>query len=467
MSQSTKQAESNDSNTSSDALDKEVLDGEVVQNSKSSDDKNAVNGAETTFKRREKSETSQNNKAEEAAKRSNMNKKASNIPPTKPKTSKKVMAVLLILLLLNVLTLLYALQNRQLADELRNDLNQAQTQQTDILNTQDELAPKLQRLAALPEELVSQAQLDESLNELRSLLAASAEGQNFEALEARQNEFETAIKTELTKALDNQAVKADGTVDLTPINQEIAVIQSRLTELQEGGKTGEKSERNQVILTQGKVHQWILALNTDWMLGKPASQTLQKLAALEKAIASSDLSNSTVLARLIGEDMAYLKQWREQNGQVFPSMEPLRAAVLKLQPPKINVEHSEKPVEAENLSSGEVQEQESAWQRLLNRLSALVTVRNREHTGESTTVEALLKHDIQQQRLLLLIDRVEWSAKHESAQQYQSSITAVETFVKQNFAMESEQFTQLLQPFKTFKLNSRHELAISEFHVKL
>ena len=437
--------------------EKDVLDGEVISGESSQDPSRDSSSAKekssnTFFKRDDKSTADSNG---------NDAKSGRKVPPKSPRlkttsspTPKKLVFALSGLLLLNAVTLVSLMSTQGSVNELRNDLNQIQAKQGVIAKTQAEMQPQLTTLEKLPEDTVSTQALNTSLEELRKQIQQTSNSVELDQLKANQQA--------LIDQIDNLSVSATGgsKPDMSAYESRLQEMQAHLDKLQ---LQQSASTASTAYLSAKTIQQWVLELNTDWLMGASAEQTRKKLIALEKAIMNSDLSASLELARMIGQDLAYLKQWQAQKTAVFPSMQPLRNAVRQLDAPTVQESLQQKPVSADSLSTGEVIEQDSAWQRLKERLSALVTIKNRAESNESTTVEALLKHDIQKQRLLLLLDRMQWASKHDSAQGYQDSIQAIEVFIKQNFAHSKTDFVQLLQPFTTYKPSSRDALVVSTF----
>lgn len=431
----------------------------------------------STFKKHEKSSSTEDAPQQSFA--SSFTKNKSLKSQEKPKTS-KLMAMMVWLLFFAVGFLaLVVIQFGQNLDGLRNDLNQVQAKQTRIMDAQDAMQ--------MPENLVSAEQVQTKLSALEAKLQESIQQQasvanqatdtiQMTALMAKQEGFEKRVSAEIAQALENLSMPAttvDGQIDLTPINQKLALLEQKLNSFDEQTSPAVSQTAIESVIPFSILQQWIMETNTQWLLGASAQATLNKLNAIEQAALASGFAQVNVLSRLIGEDMATLKHWQAPQDTALPSLAKLNQAVAELAPPKLaaQAEEVQKPVadkatDLNTIGAGEAVAEATAWERLLDRLGEVVTIKNRQVTGEPTTVEALLKHDIQKQRLMLLVERMQWSAEHESAQQYQSSIEAIESFVAMNFSDSVNQFQVLLQPFKAFQRQERQALAAVQFHVK-
>lgn len=399
------------------------------------------------------------------------------------KSSKTLWLVSLGGFLLAGSSVLIGLQNSGAVNELRNDLNQVQTKQAHIMDAQD-------AMGALPKSFVTAEQFDTQMALVQADVKAALKTQFAEfakterspmnevqlaTIDAKQVAFEKAIRDELSQVLANlntPVVAQDGKVDLTPVTQKLALLEQKLqsmtpTIVAQNAADSASAGKIKSVIPFATLQQWIMETNTQWLLGASAEATMRKLNSIEEAAVASGFEQVTVLARLIGEDLAYLKSWQESAAKPLPSLDALLQAVNDIQPPQLTAEQMPKAqVSNQAVLDTEMVQEETAWVRLMDRLSEVVTIKNRSLTGEPTTVEALLKHDIQKQRLMLLVERMQWSAEKESQQRYLAAIDAVKIFVSVNFANNLSQFEQLLVPFTEYKRNERQALATAKFHVK-
>ncbi len=491
MAQTNKDQDAMEKTSKSESTSAEILEGALADDSNATSQSASANkAAQSTLKKHEKRDSSKNEDGKNSSSSSKTSKSSpkSTVKPTR--TSRLVSFVLLLLVVFSLFLLLMGLQNTQALNELRNDLNQVQHKQANILDQQDTLS---EQMGAAPSSSSEQAQMFENLSEEVAKLqtqvqTASSNSIDVENMQASQAEFESKIHSELQQALETVKTlqtpvqTSEGEVDLSPLMQKIAILEQQYNNLNQ--QLADKSqavepsdekpvEQSQSLLNPSSLQQWIFETNTQWLLGASAESTIEKLNAIEQAAVNGGLTNVTALARLIGQDVAALKQWFEISKQPLPLLDELYGAVSALAPPKLELQQAEsmpqantQAVQADALQVGEVAEQETAWQRLLSRLSDMVTIKNRQTTGEPTTVEALLQHDLQKQRLLLLIERMEWSAQHESQARYEMSIDQVQKFVNQNFMNHSKQFEELLKPFRAFERKGRQPLVTAGFHVK-
>lgn len=487
MTQTNKDHDAMEKLSKSESTSSDVLEGALAdESSQSSQGASPNKPAQSTLKKHEKRDTSEN--SESKSKQSERASKPSQTTVKSAKTSRLVSFVLLLLVVFSVFLLLMGMQNTQALNELQNDLNQVQNKQFNIMDQQDDLVGQLSASAPLSEDNATLERLSSDILQIQNEMKAVDGSAAIEALQAKQAAFEASIQSELEQALETvKTLKtpvqtSEGEVDLAPVLQKVAMLEQELNRLSQKAEesaapldsTGVKLvEPSAVMLDASLLQQWIFEANTQWLLGASAEATIDKLNAIEQTAVNSGYPNVTALARLIGQDVATLKKWFELSKQPLPSLDELYAAIAALAPPKLELQQAESMPQANTqvmqtdaLQVGEVAEQETAWQRLLMRLSEMVTIKNRQTTGEPTTVEALLQHDLQKQRLLLLIERMEWSAQHESQVRYELSIDQVQKFVNQNFSAYSKQFEGLLQPFRAFERKGRQPLATAGFHVK-
>lgn len=201
---------------------------------------------------------------------------------------------------------------------------------------------------------------------------------------------------------------------LSHLEQQLAQMGQQLSEL--FGRLA--SPRQAKASGQGQVdpmtlQQWLLKVNTEWLLTGDVQQTRARLHALEKAVQLSELpaDSKIALLRAIGQDLAYLEQYEQAPRLTPDQLGELRAWISRLSPPK--------PTPADGQSS------EAA--DLMARLKGLVEIRRRSE-GLSAP-ERLMAFDLVRQRALLLVDQLEWAyASHNRALFEQTQARLVQLF---------------------------------------
>ncbi len=224
----------------------------------------------------------------------------------------------------------------------------------------------------------------------------------------------------------------------------------------------------QQALTSSQIQQWIVAINTQWMLQGRVEQTSQQLLALEQAIGLSDLTSATALARLIGQDLANLDTLQKASNESDAlNTQDLKQAIRTLTLTDIkatdiinNTANGVVDSKGERISVGEEISSESALDQLIERFGQMVSLKKRDTSTEQTKVESLVMHDVLVQRGLLLVDRIDWALQTQSTAGLTSAIADLEGFIASHFKAQVTEFTALLQPFKSQSFKLRQPLAI-------
>ncbi len=185
---------------------------------------------------------------------------------------------------------------------------------------------------------------------------------------------------------------------LKPLQQQLQQLGERLGKIFEQGAQAGAGSAGKVTGGNGldplTLQQWLLRVNTEWLLNGDVKQTRERLHAIEQAVQLSSLPNEGKIAvlRAIGRDMAYLDSYEKQSKADARALEPLRKWIKSLQPPK------SAPVDRHGQAAG---------QSLAERLKGLVEIRRRSE-GPSTP-EQLMTFDLFKQRALLLVDEMAWA----------------------------------------------------------
>ena len=205
-----------------------------------------------------------------------------------------------------------------------------------------------------------------------------------------------------------------------------------------------------------QIQQWIVEINTQWLLNGRVAETQQQLLALEQAASLSDFFYTTQLARLIGQDLGYLKQLEDDD---------LRNPLLDTQTiketiNKLTVNNMSKPILQSENSPSDVNAGNSALDGLLEKFSQMITVKKRPEEGGYSEVDSLLISDVLLQRLSLLVDRLDWGLQIHSKTTVKQAVVDIKQFIQRHYANEFSEFNLLLEPFESLEFPSKNSLAI-------
>lgn len=264
--------------------------------------------------------------------------------------------------------------------------------------------------------------------------------------------------------------------DLQPTEQQLNALKELEQKLQSqlnglGDKLGELFEfkAEQQVLTKQppvlkldmpldslQIQQWIVEINTQWLLNGRVAETEQQLLALEQAASLSDFVYTTQLARLIGQDLGYLKQLEDDSlKNPMPSTQTIKETVNKL-----TVNNMAKPALQPTNNALEANDGASALDGLLDKFSQMITVKKRPEEGASSEVDSLLISDVLLQRLSLLVDRLDWGLQIHSETTVKQAVTDIKQFIQRHYAKEFSEFNLLLEPFESLEFPSKNSLAI-------
>ncbi|HHS99788.1 MAG TPA: hypothetical protein ENK73_02935, partial [Thiomicrospira sp.] len=185
-------------------------------------------------------------------------------------------------------------------------------------------------------------------------------------IEAMQNQFQQQLSglqdkltvlsgnagAQLDKALADLAKMSESTKNqLTPSKEQLQALQDLESKLQQqfngvSDKLGElfqfKTEQQTLSkqppvlkldmpLDSLQIQQWIIEVNTQWIMNGRINETRQQLLALEQAVSLSDYSYTNHLVRLIGQDLGYLQQLQQQEENFpLPDTQALKKAAKSL-----------------------------------------------------------------------------------------------------------------------------------------
>ncbi|MDX1796407.1 MAG: hypothetical protein R3219_06725 [Hydrogenovibrio sp.] len=263
---------------------------------------------------------------------------------------------------------------------------------------------------------------------------------------------------------------------LTPLRQTMAQLKTQLASLQSAQQALEvknetltaklsaepkpTTEAGYRDMTASKIRQWATEINLKWVMQGDVEQTKQTLKALEQVVGLSQLPEKNRLIRQIGEDLnaltnqvgsSSLNSARQALKQTKNWLTQLDLAPSVLQ--EVSHETSDKP---ETVAEPAL----SVWQKIEQKLMSLFSIKKRAQGDNLTAVEKLVQQDVLKQRMLLLLDRVEWALVANSQQQLETSRQALADYVQQQLPQESATFKSLFKPVETFRFQSRHSLKI-------
>lgn len=329
-----------------------------------------------------------------------------------------------------------------------------QEQQLVITEQVEEALSKSENRAIVTQQDLEnvERQIQQELLELQDKLS-SASGQAGEQLTDALSKLSQTSEQLAPKATE-QLQKLEGHVQ-----QQLGEVSKKLADLFE-------FKAEQQVLTQRppvlkldmpldslQIQQWIVEINTQWLLNGRIDETHQQLLALEQAVALSDFVYTTQLARLIGQDLGYLQQLESQQLEnPLPKTARLKDKINHLLAADIKVQQASK-----NTASPE---NESGFDGLLDRFSQVITMKKRDPETEMTEVNTLLINDVLKQRLSLLVDRLDWGMDTHSKEVVVQAAADIKAFVQRHYANQFAEFSGLLEPFADIEFPSKKPLSI-------
>ena len=212
---------------------------------------------------------------------------------------------------------------------------------------------------------------------------------------------------------------------------------------------------NNPLNTQ-QLQQWLLAINSQWMVSADAKATAEQLLAIEAAAGLSEFQQKALLSRSIGKDLAYLELYVQQQ-DAMPDTADLKAFVEALQLQTANIVTQ---TLQEELPTDEAADS-SAWQTLIDKMSQMVTIQKREAAEAQTRVEAVLMQDVMRQRAMLWVDRMEWALQSQNQAAYDKAISDFSDYCTQNFSVKVDELELVLKPFVAYQFNQPKPLVVA------
>ncbi len=323
-------------------------------------------------------------------------------------------------------------------------------------------------------ELVSQADLDGLKNSMQQQLLQLQE--QFSSLsktaslpsEDLQKSTEPSFNSEIEAQKHSDTTEASVKPLVEKFQTQIDELASRISELSDFN-AHQQALTTQQALSAFQIQQWIVEINTQWVMQGRVDQTTQQLLALEQAVGLSDFPKVTTLARLIGQDLTSLALLQKSaQRDTLINTQALKEAVKTLslngnKASKVNNKPiMERPGAAshEKIYLGEEISSQSAFDQLMTRFGQMISLKKRETPAEQTQVESLIMHDVFIQRALLMVDRIDWALETESVNRLSIATADLQKFIMDHFEGQSPTFSRLLEPFKTLRFDFRQPLAI-------
>ncbi|WP_029406518.1 hypothetical protein [Thiomicrorhabdus sp. Milos-T2] len=340
-------------------------------------------------------------------------------------------------------------QQQIIADSVKSEVkkslqdpeNAPAVTQADLSQIQQQTQQQIKQLKETVAQLGGQSseQLDQALKQLQSMTQKAQQ-------ELQPNDAQLKALADLEKNLQNQIngfAKKLSELFLFKEEQQVLTKQPPVLKLD-------------MPLDSLQIQQWIVEINTQWILNGRVDKTQKQLLALEQAASLSDFSHTTALARLIGQDLGYLKQVKDkQNKPSQISTDALKEAVNQLSAKNLFTA-SQREIDQANAES----QSESGLDKLMTKFSQMISIKKRSENGDVTPVDDLLKNDVLLQRLSLLVDRLDWGMQTQSVATVKEASNAIKAFVKAHYAKSYSEFNLLLTPFENVEFESKKPLSI-------
>ena len=225
--------------------------------------------------------------------------------------------------------------NQALADKLEQQQTELDTRISEIMS-QPENKPLITQADLEAVKLATESQLSDLYEQVQTDLTAF------------NRQAETKLQALAEQATSNETPsETSSETDLTALNEFQQKVEGQLSQVDEVIRqllTFKQQQEQQVLvtpelqpepvavqhLTSMQIQEWMIDANNQWLLKGNVEQTQSQLLALEQALAMTDVSNKTEIARVIGQDLSQIKAYSEQTQQVNQTMESSLAALNKL-----------------------------------------------------------------------------------------------------------------------------------------
>lgn len=352
--------------------------------------------------------------------------------------------------------------------QLKTDVQELKSSQTD-LSAQVTKLPQSEGLSEENKErLVQVDSIQTKLKEMESYLmtltpdkeASSQDNASFDSPEPSQVETQTVV---------GQQNKNEENADFSQLESQLVLLQQQVkdlnTQLLSQKETASPSQVKPASgsLSAMRIQQWILQINTQWILTGNPEKTKNNLLALEQAVGISQFEHKNRLLRLIGEDLNSLSESAETT-KPTETIDTLRKWIVDM--PWLDMKPIEVPRETETAinQDGDQTRQDSlsVWQRIQDKFGALFIVKKRDVDAQLTQAERLAQQDVLKERALLLLDRVDWALMMESPDLLEKTRNEFEAYMKQNFPEQQSEFEILFASVKAYEFSPQKVLKIVE-----
>jgi len=259
-----------------------------------------------------------------------------------------------------------------------------------------------------------------------------------------------------------------GVSELKTVLDRLALRNEYLVENQE--VLNDKTMGNMKALTPMQLSQWVVAVNTQWLLVGEKDQTRERLLSLEQAIVISEQDYAPKLLRLLGEDLAMLER-APNDKNLQKTLQTLTDAFIRLKgkespgssEAKSDQSKADKPEQSIHDLSMQSETTQSASDKLWDKMASMFVVRKRSSEAEVTEVERLLLADVLQQRGLLLIERISWAEQTQSQTLLTDSVIDFEAYLAEIYPTQKQALETELTLLKQHQFEQRQNLKLMNF----
>lgn len=354
------------------------------------------------------------------------------------------------------LVILYLIKGQNNQDWQINHINALQTRLTQLTEKNQTLTQNQQALQKALKAFKTQQ------NDLAKQPAISMADVNAVKAKVAQLEQQLADKAQqATQALmPSDDTQAKVNQQLQSMGQQIIQLKDKL--LKQLKTPADTAPKKVEPLNNMQIQQWIVALNTQWVLKGNVAQTHQGLLALEQAIGLSNLPNKLTLVRLIGEDIATLNNASAEKGNdgLKAQLQQLKTLIKQL-PIKQGAHSQAKSADVPHETSSTPAQNLPAMERLKNALTGLFSIKKLKSEDGLTQVDSLILKEVVKQKGSLWVDQLNWAMQLKSNTAWQSNLKDLKQFVMTYYPKEQQaQILRLITPLEKVNFKLRQALKV-------